>query len=60
MASSISCVVGWSRISPPGGQVSRVELLHAGRNVPFGQSDGKVEFIMPSIVDYEIAAMYGK
>jgi hypothetical protein len=37
-----------------------VELLHAGRNVPFGQSDGKVEFIMPSIVDYEIAAMYGK
>jgi Beta-galactosidase trimerisation domain len=43
-----------------GWRVSRVELLRAGKDIPFQQSNGKVEFTIPGIVDYEIAAMYAK
>lgn len=43
---------------PPGKRVSRVELLRAGKDVPFKYADGKIEFVIPGISDYEIAALY--
>ncbi|MEO8735002.1 MAG: alpha-amylase family protein [Edaphobacter sp.] len=45
---------------PSGKQISRVELLRAAKDIPFKQSNGKVEFVIPSVDDYEIAAMYAK
>jgi hypothetical protein len=55
--------IGEQRVTmtiPPDRHVSRVELLRAGKDVPFRQSQGKVEFVIPSVLDYEIAAMYSK
>jgi hypothetical protein len=43
---------------PPGRRVTRVELLRAERDIPFHASGNLVEFTIPSIVDYEIAALY--
>jgi hypothetical protein len=40
--------------------VSRVELLRAGKDVTFKQSERVIEFVIPSVTDYEIAAMYSK
>jgi hypothetical protein len=45
---------------PNGRRVSRVELLRAGKDIPFKESKGMVEFVIPSVTDYEIAAMYSK
>jgi putative glycosyl hydrolase-like family 6 (GHL6) protein/glycosyl hydrolase family 42 (putative beta-galactosidase) len=43
---------------PPGTVVNRVELLRAEREIPFRVADGTVEFTIPEVVDYEVAAMY--
>jgi hypothetical protein len=43
---------------PPGRKVTRVELLRAETGVPFQQKGGAVEFTMPSVADYEVAALY--
>jgi hypothetical protein len=37
--------------------VTRVELLRAGTDVPFRVSDGRIEFTIPRVVDYEVAAL---
>jgi hypothetical protein len=38
-------------------QITRVELLRAGTEVPFRAPDGVVEFTVPRVVDYEVAAL---
>jgi hypothetical protein len=43
---------------PTGSRIRRVELLRAGKNVPFRDSNGTVEFTIPGVVDYEVAALY--
>ncbi len=42
---------------PAGRRVARVELLRAGTDVPFHVSGETVEFVIPRVVDYEVAAM---
>ena len=42
---------------PPGRKVSRVELLRAEAGIRFRQQGDTVEFTIPKIVDYEVAAM---
>jgi hypothetical protein len=43
---------------PSGRQVARVELLRAERDIPFTQEGSTVEFTIPGVVDYEVAALY--
>jgi hypothetical protein len=43
---------------PAGRRVTRVELLRAETDVPFQVTDGTIEFTVPRVVDYEVAAMY--
>ncbi len=43
---------------PAGRRVTRVELLCAERDIPFNVVGDSVEFTIPSISDYEIAALY--
>ena len=43
---------------PAGRKVTRVELLRAETNLPFAQRGGSIEFTIPKVVDYEVAAMY--
>jgi hypothetical protein len=43
---------------PPGRSVSRVELLRAEAVAPFRVSGGAVEFTIPKVVDYEVAAIH--
>ena len=43
---------------PQGRRVTRVELLRAETNIPFTQRAGSVEFTVPKILDYEVAALY--
>jgi hypothetical protein len=43
---------------PAGRRATRVELLAAGTNIPFHASGGAVEFTVPKVVDYEVAAIY--
>jgi hypothetical protein len=53
--------IGEQRVTmsvPHGRKIFRVELLRVGKDIPFKQANDKVEFIIPSIADYEIAAMY--
>jgi hypothetical protein len=45
---------------PSGRRVSRVELLRAGKDIPFKMVNGAVEFTIPSVLDYEIAALYSR
>ncbi len=45
-------------ILPPGRTVSKVELLRAEKTVPFRVNGGVIEFTIPKVVDYEVAAMY--
>jgi hypothetical protein len=52
--------VGEQRVTmvvPAGRKISRVELLCAGYDVPFKMMDRTIEFTVPSVLDYEIAAM---
>jgi hypothetical protein len=41
-----------------GRQVRRVELLRAEKDVPFRVSGGRLEFAIPRISDYEVAAVH--
>jgi hypothetical protein len=43
---------------PPGRRVSRVELLRAETSIPFRAGGGTIEFTIPKVVDYEVAAMH--
>jgi hypothetical protein len=43
---------------PPGRRVTRVELLRAEKNIPFTRGAGSIEFTIPSVLDYEVAALY--
>ncbi len=47
------------RMKLPAGQgIKRVELLRAGKDIPFRMREGSVEFTIPSVEDYEIAGLY--
>jgi hypothetical protein len=43
---------------PPGRSISRVELLRAGKDTPFEIVNGRIAFTIPSVLDYEVAALY--
>jgi hypothetical protein len=43
---------------PPGREAARVELLRAERAIPFRQEGTAVEFTVPGVADYEVAAIY--
>jgi hypothetical protein len=45
---------------PENRQVSKVELLCAGTSLPFRSSGGIISFIVPQVVDYEVAAIYAE
>jgi hypothetical protein len=42
---------------PPGRRVKSVDLLRAESRIPFRQTGSSVEFTIPKVVDYEVAAM---
>jgi hypothetical protein len=47
------------RISIPAGRrVTRVELLRAETTTPFARRDGAIEFTIPRVLDYEVAALH--
>jgi hypothetical protein len=43
---------------PAGRLVTRVELLRAGTDIPFQMAGATIEFTIPGVLDYEVAAMY--
>jgi hypothetical protein len=43
---------------PAGRRVTHVELLRAERDIPFRQSGGVIEFTIPKVLDYEVAAVH--
>ena len=43
---------------PAGRRVTRVELLRAGKDIPYNARAGAIEFTVPAVEDYEVAAMY--
>ena len=43
---------------PAGARVTRVELLRAETNVAFRVSGGGIEFTVPKVADYEVAAVH--
>jgi hypothetical protein len=43
---------------PAGSHVTRVELLRAETDIPFRLAGGAIEFTIPKVLDYEVAAMY--
>jgi hypothetical protein len=43
---------------PQNRTVSRVQLLKSGRDVPFHRTGNRIEFTIPSITEYEVAALY--
>jgi hypothetical protein len=43
---------------PPGRKVIRVELLRAGQDIAFHDVGGRVAFTIPSVLDYEVAALH--
>jgi hypothetical protein len=43
---------------PAGRRVTRVELLGAQRTIPFTGGTSTIEFMIPHVADYEIAALY--
>jgi hypothetical protein len=53
--------IGAQKVSmnlPEGKKVTRVELLRSETRIPFVQSAGKIEFTVPRVSDYEVAAIY--
>jgi hypothetical protein len=53
--------IGEQKVSmrlPAGRRVKKVELLRAGTTVPFSVNGAMVEFSIPKVVDYEVAALY--
>lgn len=45
-------------VLPSAQQVKRVELLRAERDIPFHMAGNSVEFTIPSVVSYEVAALH--
>jgi hypothetical protein len=43
---------------PAGRRVTRVELLRAGKDLPFQEAGGRITFTVPSVLDYEAAALH--
>jgi hypothetical protein len=43
---------------PQGRRVTRVGLLRAETSIPFIGGIGKIEFTIPKVLDYEVAALY--
>lgn len=43
---------------PAGRKVSRVQLLRAEKDIPFKRSHQGIEFTIPSVTEYEVAAIY--
>ena len=43
---------------PSGVKVRRVELLRAESDTHFQVKNGAIEFTIPSVLDYEVAALY--
>jgi hypothetical protein len=43
---------------PPGRRVTRVQLLQAETDIPFTGGAGTIEFAIPRVLDYEVAALY--
>jgi hypothetical protein len=43
---------------PEGRKVSRVQLLRSGHDIPFRVTERRIEFTIPSVTDYEIAALF--
>jgi len=43
---------------PTGQRVKRIELLRAEGDVPFHLTNGFIEFTIPKVVDYEVAALH--
>ena len=43
---------------PPGRRVTRVELLCAEQTVAFRQTGDTIQFAIPQVVDYEVAALH--
>jgi hypothetical protein len=43
---------------PEGRRVKRVQLLRAEKDLPFRVKAGTVEFTIPKVLDYEVAALY--
>jgi len=43
---------------PQGRRVTRVELLRGETNIPFTGGAGTIEFTIPRVLDYEVAALY--
>ncbi|HWB87357.1 MAG TPA: alpha-amylase family protein [Bryobacteraceae bacterium] len=41
----------------PGRNVTRVELLRAETSIPFHQNGDTIEFTIPKVIDYEVAAL---
>jgi hypothetical protein len=55
--------IGAQKVSmelPKGRSVTRVELLRAETNIPFHAAAGKIEFTIPKILDYEVAAIHSR
>jgi len=52
--------IGGQRIHfalPAGTSVTRVQLLRAGKPAPFTRKGNVIEFTIPQVVDYEVAAI---
>ena len=43
---------------PPGRRVTRAELLRAEKDIPFRSAPSAIEFTIPKVLDYEVAAMH--
>jgi hypothetical protein len=43
---------------PEGRTVSRVQLLKAEMDIPFKRASGEIEFTIPGVTEYEVAAIY--
>jgi len=53
--------IGEQRVTmtiPAGKSIARVELLRTGKDIPYKRANGTIEFTVPSILDYEIAAVH--
>jgi hypothetical protein len=42
---------------PFGAEISQVKLLRAGKDVPLSKNGHMVEFVIPGVTDYEVAAL---
>ena len=43
---------------PEGRKVGRVQLLRSGHDIPFKVSQRQIEFTIPTVTDYEVAALF--